>query len=118
MSVPAGGLRTASGGRIDFFPLSNAIAFPSLGRNFTLVAPTVSLVPPGAMYGDRIFQTDLRLSKTFKAGRTTIRPTVSVWNLFNANPVLNYGTTFGPAWLAPLVILTPRFVDFGVQIDF
>ena len=101
------------------YPLTNAIALPSLGRNFTNVAPTVALVPPGTMYGDRIYQTDVRFNKTIKAGRTTIRPTVSIYNLFNANPIQTYNTTYTTAgWLAPTVILTPRFADFGVQIDF
>jgi hypothetical protein len=70
------------------------------------------------MYGDRIYQTDLRLSKVIRTGGTTIRPTVSIYNLFNANPVQTYNNTFGPAWLAPTVILQARFVDIGVQIDF
>lgn len=100
------------------YPLSNAIAFPSLGRNFTNAAPTVALLPPATLYGDRIYQTDLRFSKTIRSGRTVIRPTVSIFNLFNANPIQTYTTTYGAAWLAPTVILNPRFMDFGVQIDF
>jgi hypothetical protein len=99
-------------------PLNNAIAAPSLGRNFTGVPPTIDIVPAGTLYGDRIYQTDLRLSKVIRAGRTTIRPTVSIYNLFNANPVQTYGTTYGPAWLAPTVILQSRFADIGLQIDF
>ena len=78
----------------------------------------MALVPPGTMYGDRIYQTDVRFNKTIKAGRTSIRPTISIYNLFNANPIQTYTTTFGAAWLAPTVILNPRFMDFGVQIDF
>jgi len=100
------------------YPLSNAIALPSLGRNFTNAAPTVSIVPPSTLYGDRIYQTDVRFNKSIKSGRTTIRPTINFYNLFNANPIQTYTTTFGAAWLAPTVILNPRFMDFGVQIDF
>ncbi len=33
-------------------------------------------------------------------------------------PIQTYTTTYGAAWLAPTVILNPRFMDFGVQIDF
>ena len=76
---------------------------------------------PGLLYLDRIYQTDIRFTKNFKYRATTIRPTVSVFNLFNANPTNTnnaYQTTYGGAWLAPTVILTPRFLDFGVQIDF
>jgi hypothetical protein len=43
---------------------------------------------------------------------------VSIYNLFNANPVQTYNTTYGAAWLSPTVILQARFVDIGVQVDF
>ena len=50
---------------------------------------------------------------------------MNVFNLFNANPTNTnaaYNTAYTNAatnaWLAPTVILTPRFVDFGLQIDF
>jgi len=50
---------------------------------------------------------------------------VSVYNLFNANPTntnnaftTTYTNTATNAWLAPTVIMTPRFVDFGLQINF
>jgi len=103
------------------YPLTNAIANSGpqpLGRNFTNVPPTIALVPPSTLYGDRIYQTDVRFNKTIKAGKTVIRPTVSLFNVFNANPIQTYTTTYGAAWLAPTVILNPRFMDFGVQIDF
>jgi hypothetical protein len=104
------------------YALSNTIAAPSLGRNFSSVAPSVDLIPPGTLYGDRIYQTDLRFSKSIKLARTIIRPTVSIYNMFNANPIQTYNTTFNPinssSFLGPTVILTPRFVDFGVQVEF
>ena len=100
------------------YPLSNAIASPSLGRPFTNVAPTVDVVPLGSIYGQRVYQTDLRFSKILRTGGVVIRPTVSVYNLFNANPIQTYNNTLGAAWLAPTVILQSRFADIGVQIDF
>jgi len=100
------------------YALTNALVLPTLGRPFTGVPPTVNLLPNGEMYGDRIYQTDLRISKAFRTGGTVIRPTVSIYNLFNANPIQTYNTTYGAAWLAPTVILQARFVDIGVQVDF
>jgi hypothetical protein len=115
----SGNFQSLSGPELSAnYPLSNAIALPSLGRNFTNAAPTVSLLPPGTLYGDRIYQTDLRFNKSIRSGRTVIRPTISIYNLFNANPIQTYTQTYGAAWLAPTVILNPRFMDFGVQIDF
>ena len=100
------------------YPITNAIALPSLGRNFTNVAPTVDLLPAGSLYGDRVYQTDLRFSKQIRYGTTTIRPTVSIYNLFNSNAVQTYVNTYGATWLNPTVIMQARFVDIGVQVDF
>jgi hypothetical protein len=100
------------------YPLTNAIAAPSLGRNFTNVPPTVDLLPAGSTFGDRVYQTDLRFSKQIRYGQTSIRPTVSIYNLFNANPVQTYVNTYGATWLNPTVIMQARFVDIGVQVDF
>ena len=41
------------------------IAFPSLGRNFTNVPPTVELMPAGSLYGGRIYQTGIRFQPHF-----------------------------------------------------
>jgi len=103
------------------YPLTNTTPGLTLGRAFSSVAPTVSLVQPGLLYLDRIYQTDIRFTKTIRYRATTIRPTVSVYNLFNANPTNTnaaFQSTYGTSWLAPTVIMTPRFVDFGAQITF
>jgi hypothetical protein len=47
-----------------------------------------------------------------------VRPTVSIYNLFNANPVQTYTNTYGSAWQAPQTILQSRFIDIGMQVDF
>src|SRR5205814_10026020 len=101
-------------------PLTNTTPGLTLGRAFSGVAPSVSIVAPGTQYLDRIYPTDTRLTKTFRYRATTIRPTVSVYNLFNANPTNTnnaFVTTYGATWLGPTVIMTPRFADIGVQIN-
>jgi len=90
----------------------------SLSRPFTGAAPTVDIVSAGLIYGDRIYQTDIRFSRTIRTGHTTVRPTVSVYNLFNSNAVQTYTNTYGLAWQAPQTIMQSRFVDIGVQVDF
>ena len=104
----------------------NAEIRPSLGRNLsscrtvTCEEGTVllDLVPPGTIYGDRINQVDLRVGRTIRAGRFSVRPAVSVYNLLNANPVLQYNNRYNAGWPAPNTILMARFVDFGLQLDF
>jgi hypothetical protein len=105
---------------------TNAQILPSLGRNLASCRAAVEcnatrpldLLPPGTLYGDRVYQVDVRFNKIITVGRTVIRPMVSVYNLLNANPVLSYSSSYGPSWPEPLAILTARFVDVGVQVDF
>jgi hypothetical protein len=107
-------------------PTSNALIRPSLGRNLASCgdAPTcndtvtLDLIPPGTLYGDRINQVDIRVSKEWRAGHTLVRPIVSVYNLLNANPVLQYNSRYNTSWPAPTAILTARFLDFGIQVQF
>jgi hypothetical protein len=105
---------------------TNAQILPSLGRNLATCGTAavcnatvlLDLLPPATRYGDRIYQVDIRLTKTISVGRTVIRPMLSVYNLLNANPVLSYNNRYGPSWPAPTAILTARFADVGVQVDF
>jgi hypothetical protein len=82
------------------------------------IATTVPLVEPGTMYGERLNQLDLRLAKTVRLSRYSVRGMVDLYNVFNANPVLALNTTFGPLWQRPLNILPGRFFKFGLQLDF
>ena len=105
---------------------TNAEILPSLGRNLAACGTAavcnatvlLDLLPPATLYGDRIHQIDIRFSKTMRAGRFVFRPMASVYNLLNANPVLSYNNRYGPSWPAPTAILTARFADVGVQLDF
>jgi hypothetical protein len=41
-----------------------------------------------------------------------------IYNMFNANTVLQVNSGFGPAWLRPNAILGARLFKFGAQLDF
>jgi Carboxypeptidase regulatory-like domain len=101
---------------------SNAEVAPSLGRPLSGGAAnvTVNLIPPGARYGDRINQLDVRVARTFRIGRTRTRVAVDVYNALNASPVLAYNSSFVPqgSWLQPTAILSPRFVKIAAELDF
>jgi Carboxypeptidase regulatory-like domain len=97
----------------------SALVQPSLGRPLASGrTTTVALVQPGTLYGDRFNQVDARLTKIMKLGRASVRGMMDVYNLFNASAVLAQNNTYGPLWQQPQLVLSGRFVKFGVQVDF
>jgi len=99
----------------------NALVAPSLGRNLSGTADTVTvnLVEPGSLYGDRITQVDLRVAKVFSSGRYRTVIGADIFNLMNSNVVLTYNNTFVPngPWLQPLTVLTPRLWKVTAAFD-
>jgi hypothetical protein len=107
--------------------IRNADIVGSLGRSLSACPATgvcnatvsVSLIPPGTMFGERLHQVDFRLTKAFKLpqGRR-IQGMVDLYNLLNGAAVITQNNTFGSAWLRPTQILQARLLKFGVQLDF
>ena len=94
---------------------------PSLGRiiaggnaNSTVA---VNLITPNTVFGDRLNQLDLRLTKKFAVGRTRFSAGIDLYNALNVSSVLSYNTSYA-AFLVPTAIVTPRFAKFNVSIDF
>jgi hypothetical protein len=103
------------------YVMPNSQIAPSLGRNLSAGATataTIPLVEPGSMYGDRLYQTDLRLTKMFRMGTRRFQANLDLYNLLNASPVLLQNNTYGPAWQRPMAILPGRLIKFGGQYDF
>jgi len=101
---------------------SNAIIAPSLGRSLSGGAAnaTVNLIAPGATYGTRFSQLDLRFGKTVRiAGyRTTIN--LDMFNALNSNAVLSQNNSFGGTtpWLTPQSIMQARLLKISGVFDF
>ena len=96
-----------------------------LGRVLSGGARTVAgvqLIEPGTMYGERVHQVDLRLSKRLAIGSARLEPQFDLYNLFNVNPVLKQNNTFpGTAaspWGQPLAIMSGRLIKVGLQVNF
>ena len=90
----------------------------SLGRPFTGTAPTVDIVSLGRSTATASIRPTSASPGRSAPDAPSIRPTVSVYNLFNSNAVQTYTNNYGPAWQAPQTIMQSRFVDIGVQVDF
>ena len=67
---------------------------------------------------DTLSTMDLRGSKQFRFGTQTFEALVEVYNLFNANTVLDANTLTGPAFGNPLTVLSPRIFRFGGRFSF
>jgi hypothetical protein len=100
---------------------TNAQIMPSLGRNLSAGAngtATIDLIPFGTVFADRINQVDFRLTKSVKVGRVRLNPSLDLYNLLNASPILGVNTRYGPSWLTPTQILPGRLFKFGAQVTF
>ena len=101
---------------------TNAQARQALGRDLAggVQNITVDLMKPGQRYGDRVNQLDVRVSKVLRFGRTRSLVGLDLFNITNADTILQYNTSFTPGgpWLTPNAVMLPRFVRISAQIDF
>jgi hypothetical protein len=100
----------------------NADVRPYLGRDLSgnVQTITVDVMPAGQLFGDRVTQLDLRLAKIMRLGRTRTMIGVDIYNLLNADTILNYSSSFTPngPWLTPTSVMTARFFRISGQFDF
>jgi hypothetical protein len=106
-------------------PLTAAQAGGLVGTFANNVSPTVNLVQPGTLYGDRVNELDFKLAKIFRFGGTRLNAGLEIYNALNGASALTYNQTFNPAvpagpggWLQPTQVMTPRFFKLTAQFDF
>jgi hypothetical protein len=110
---------------------SNAEIRSSLGRNLAACPSqttatctqnvTIELMPPNTLYGDRIQQVDLRLSRFFPIERARIQLNLDLYNMFNASTVLNEQTRYSREnnrWRNAIQIMGGRLLKFSAQLNF
>ncbi|MGE3509428.1 MAG: hypothetical protein AB7N65_11150 [Vicinamibacterales bacterium] len=103
---------------------SSAQIAPSLGRSLASGpngVVSINIARPGAILADRMYQFDLRGSKSFRMHARTLKLLVDLYNVFNSGPALSLTGTFGTtgaAWLIPTSTLQGRLLKFGAQLDF
>ncbi len=104
------------------WPATNAAIAPGLGRPLSAGAnatKTVNLIQPQTVFGDRMNQIDLRVSKRIPLpSGMRVAINADFYNLTNNNWIIGYGTAFGPNFLRPSQVLSPRMFKIGGQFDF
>jgi hypothetical protein len=123
LQVSGAGTPTANGGALQAnLSVPNASIAPLLGRDLAGAAPnaTINLVSPGALYGDRLNELDLRIGKLIRVAGTRANVGVDIFNLLNSAAGLTYNQAYitGGAWLTPTSVMTARFAKLSVQFDF
>jgi hypothetical protein len=101
-----------------FYNNTNRTTSTTLNRPFTLAQQNVNLIYPGTVYGDRLNQIDLRLTKIVKFGLGSVDLNVDFYNAFNSDAVIAENSAFGNSWRRPLTVIQPRFVKFAARWDF
>jgi hypothetical protein len=79
----------------------------------------IALEPTGRISDERLVQLDFQVSKTFRFGGTTVRPTFEVFNVLNADnvqgrtseEVINAAGTY----MQPSSMLQGRIIGFSVN---
>jgi hypothetical protein len=104
------------------WPATNAAIAAGLGRNLSAGATatkTVNLIQPQSLFGDRLNQIDVRVSKRFLLG-TGARFVLNAdfYNLANSNWIIGYVPNVGPNLMRPTQVLSPRLFKIGGQFDF
>jgi hypothetical protein len=104
------------------YAVPSALVAQSLGRPVAgnVANVTVNLLAPGDLWGDRVNETDIRVAKILRFGRTRTNVGLDLYNIFNSSAVLNYNQAFTPggSWLRPTLVLTSRFVKVSATVDF
>jgi hypothetical protein len=121
----------ASGGALNAitadYVATNAEIRPTLGRDLaagTNGTMTLELLKPTALNGGHSKQLDLRVGKLLaSAGKTRVRVSLDVYNVFNSNDWQTIQTRFSSnaaanRWQRPSLILQARYFQIGTQIDF
>jgi hypothetical protein len=81
----------------------------------------VEIVPPGTLYGPRVTQVDVRLSKVLPLGRTRLQANFDLFNILNSNAVLQQQNVYGrdgATWQRPTLLLLARLAKVSFNLDF
>jgi hypothetical protein len=104
---------------------ANAQIAPTLGRNLSVGSTrTIQVAEPNTLFGDRITQLDIRGSKIVRLpGGRRIQLNADLYNVANANHVIEYFTTYnladrGATWKRPTQVFDGRLAKVSVQLDF
>jgi hypothetical protein len=98
-------------------PLNRTTVFT--GLTASQASETIRLAQRGLDRTENVTRfVDLRLARRIRVGRASFEPTLDLFNILNANHVLQQTEQIGSTWGRPTRILTPRIIRFGLTARF
>jgi hypothetical protein len=103
---------------------SSADVTAALGRGLSGGGnKTVNVFNPTTLFGDRLYQLDLRFSRVFRLHeRNSLDANFDIYNTLNSDAVTAETTTYsgvnGGAWRKPTGVIQGRLFKFGMRWDF
>ena len=103
---------------------SSAEVTPALGRGISGGGnKTVNVFNPNTVFGDRLYQFDLRFSKIFKVSEgNSLDANFDIYNSLNSDAALSetvaYTGTGGGTWKRTTGVIQGRLFKFGMRWDF
>jgi hypothetical protein len=116
--LASSGFQIVPGSQITAEFTPTAAQIQGLGRGLSGGTPTVALIKPGTQFAPKQKSVDFRASKRIRVGRTSVSPSVDVFNILNRSDVISLSTSYTNTWLQPTQILVPRYAKFSVDINF
>jgi Carboxypeptidase regulatory-like domain len=100
-------------------PLNRTVQLSFTNPTATQPSEVIRVVQRGVDRTDDVTKfLDLRFSKRARFGRSSLEGTVDLFNVLNANHVLEQVVALGGTFGRPSRILTPRIVRFGITARF
>jgi outer membrane receptor protein involved in Fe transport len=88
------------------------------GVALTRATQTIALSERGDERFDAVTMVDVRLSRAFRFAGRKFTPQLDIFNIGNADTIVNNTVAVGSAYLAPAEILAPRIIRVGFSFDF
>jgi hypothetical protein len=79
----------------------------------------VPLLTAQSEFEERTSRLDLRVSKIVRVGeRVRVQGNLDLYNALNSSSILATTSAFSARWRVPTLLLEPRIVQFGAQVNF
>jgi hypothetical protein len=105
---------------VSTYSLTRAAA-AAQGITLTRASQTIQLSQRGDERYDNVVMFDLRFAKNFRFGTRSFKPQIDIFNITNADTVVNATTAVGGSYLLPAggdPILSPRIIRLGFSLNF